>query len=264
MAISSLLQSWLVPLASAYEVEVPGGGGGGASGFAAFLRETLLETLLLNFVGLLALALFVYSASMLIFAQQDNAISETKQGYIYAMIGCATVGLASFIANGFSPGVGRGDIADVESINLGINNVITYILRILAAAFAANIVLQAFRLISSQGASDDTDRAKKRLVASFVGVAIILTAQAVVAAATGDIGSVMSELVGLTNFLLTFVGAGALIVVVLAGMLLILSVNETLKDKAKQMIKTAVIVLIISAISLAVIKIFISFGSSAP
>ncbi len=262
-ALLQRLLDTLAPHALAYAITGVGvgvGGGSGASGLSDFLFGTIVSALQSNFVGITALMLFLYSASMVIFSQQESTITETRMAYVYAMIGCAVTGLASLIARGFAPGSSGGALADTSPLTGGIQNVLRYFFEALGTLFVVNVVIQAFRLVSSLGGQETSERARKRLVAGFVGVGIVLLANAIVTTViTGDTSIVASELIGLVNFLLTFIGAAAFIAVIVAGMALVLSVSESLKDTAKQIIKTCVIVLLIVILSLGFLKIFFAF-----
>ena len=61
---------------------------------------------------------------------------------------------------------------------------------------------------------------------------------------SGSSSNLALEIAGVANYLMTIVGFMAVVTIILAGVFLILSVSDSLKDKAKTIIKTAVVALI--------------------
>ena len=66
--------------------------------------------------------------------------------------------------------------------------------------------------------------------------------------------------VGIINFTLTLIGALAVFTIIIAGLLLVLSIDENLKDRAKKAIVVAVVGLIIALLSYILVRFFINLG----
>ena len=107
------------------------------------------------------------------------------------------------------------------------------------------------------------------------GGGFLTTANAIVAAAypdsipsvivafSGRGGSpltIVAQLVGLANFLLTFLGVLVVVLMVAAGIMLIVSVDEGLKDKAKTVVKTSIITLAVVLCSYVIVNAFITLS----
>lgn len=232
---------------------VPCGISGGAQGASAYLIGIGLE-LVTAFAGLVALYVFITALTMVTeSAGEGNATG--KKSLLSIGIGCIVVAMAASIVSGFGLGGGTTD-----AVVFQLENVVVAIRNILYVAVMANIVLQGFRMINSQGDEGQFDKAKQRLKAGFIGVAIVLLAQVIVGTvATGSSTSEIGiEIIGIANYLITLFGALAALAILIGGILLVVSVDESLKDKAKAAVKVAIITLIIVLFSAVIIRFFYS------
>ncbi len=257
----------------AFDITPPdGGGGGGAEGLAAYVAQ-IIPVLQILFVGLATLMLVMYAGRMVIFSSQESTKSEAKMAYLYLIVGGVIVAAAGWVAQALTPGIAGvgGEVIQRSYIETPIQNAILYMKMVLAAGLMANIVIQAVRLINSDGDQAKVDRAKKRLINSFIGVGLVLIANSIVlssnpstlgdssmSAGSADLNYIVSEIVGLSNFLITLIGAGVVIAIIIAGVLLVFSVNESLKEKVKHIILTSIFILVVLLISYALINFFLN------
>ncbi len=264
--------SLLVPIAHAFEIEPPDGAiGGGIDGFLSYVAQ-IVPVLQGLFVGIAFVILLILAASLVIFSGNESAATETKTGYLHLVIGGILVGAAGLLAEAVTPGLQGvgGEVIYRFHISTTMYNIVLYIKYMLAAALIANIVIQSFRLIVSQGDSAKIERSTKRLVNSFIGVGIVLLVEAIVhsvnleyqyvdvsGVGAADLNIMNAELVGLANFLLTIIGLGVVVGLIIAGILFILSVNESLKEKAMSVIKTCIVVLIVCLVAYALVNFFL-------
>lgn len=259
-----LLTGLLAPIpAWAFTViQPPGTTGGGMAGFVTYVGQ-LIPALYGMFIGFAFLMLFVYAATMILYSNDESAKTEAKSAYVYAMIGMAVVGISGFIAQAIMPS-GTASIVKPADVDPYLNNIVTYAKGAVSIALIVNIVIQGFRLVLSQGEQEYIDRARKRLFYSFVGAVFVILAQAIVLAVdpsqSSTLDGLTAEGVGIANFLLTFVGAGAVIAIIIAGIFLVVSVDESLKDKAKTIIKSSLITLIVVVVSYALVNTFIDIA----
>jgi len=225
----------------------------GAAGFADYMWDKLVTTLQVSFVAAAIITLFLATFNMVIFSSDENAVKEARASFYYTIIGAVFVGLSHWIVQAFSPT--ENVIVNLTPLEAGIANVIMFINMMLTIALIANTVIQAFRIISSHGEQDQLDKARKRLVTGFIGVGIVLLANALVNTSKPGRNSNIAagEMVGIANFMLALIGTLAVIAIIVAGILLIVSVDEGLKDKAKTAIRVAVIALFIVIISYALV-----------
>jgi hypothetical protein len=246
---------------------LPNSAGGGVAGLSQYIATNILAALEIGFIALAVVMLFVYAASFVFAGHDENAVTESRLAYVHAITGAALVGLAHLLVQAFSPTETGSNIVNVAPLKTGFGNVVFYFRILLAIALTFNIVYQGFRLIMSQ-TQEDGEKARKRLLYGFIGVAIVLLAQAIVRAfdvegvlgGTGSPTGIAVEIVGIANFLLTLIGAMAVFALIIAGVLLLVSVDESLKDKAKTIVKTTVITLAVVLVSFALVNTVIALA----
>lgn len=242
-------------------VGLSGCGGGGVAGLSGYAAGTVVDILGVLFIGV-AVAMFAYYAAIFITSSNDESkIKEAKTAYAHAITGGAIVSLASLIVFAFTPGFsGPGSaVVNVGILNIGFSNVIVYIKLILSAALTVNLVTQGTRMIAAQE-QGEIDKAKKRLLFGFIGVGFILVANMFVTAAfpplSGAASGIALEIRGLANFLLVAFALLAVIAFIMAGVMLVISTDEQLKEKSKTVIKTSVISMAVVIAAYALVNAF--------
>lgn len=217
-----------------------------------FLIGILINGAKAAFAGLL-FAMFIFYGFKLIFgSDNDSTVSEVYKAYGHAAIGAILAGGAFMFANTFAV---PGAIVNPAPGNTVVFGIIATFRAVLFVALVFNIFYQGYRLVSSQDDSQ-TEKAKKQFVYGMVGTAIVLLADRVVYAFSGrDYGILNTEAVGIANFIGTIFGAFAIIALFVAGLWLVLAIDEQNKDKAKKIITGAFIVLAITMISLTLIRV---------
>ncbi len=250
-------------MAWAFDIPPPSGGGG-AEGLAGYVGQ-IIPVLQILFVGVAFLMLVTYAGKMIVYSSQESSHTESKMAYLYLAVGGILVAVAGWAAQAFAPGIEGvgGQVVFLSNIEAPLMNAILYLKLALATALMVNIVLQSFRLISSEGEQAKVDRAKKRLFNSFVGVAVVLLANSIILSANPGSGSAdltyaIAEVIGLCNFLISLIGTGVIIAIIVAGVLLIFSVNESLIQKVKHIIFTCIFILVILLISYTLINFFLN------
>jgi hypothetical protein len=235
-------------------IPCPPRGAPGAAGFAGYIADKFIPALLVAFVGLLALSLFISAFNMIIYAYDEGQVKEARMNFVYALVASALVGFAGWITIAFDPR--NPGVVDLDPIAQAIANIIAMIQLMLLILFIVNLVVQAMRLIGSHGEQEYIDRARKRLINSLIGVGVVLLANSITNAAKPGANSniVAVEIVGIANFMLALIGMLAVVAIIIAGILLVVSVNESLKDQAKTAVKVAVIALLIVIISYAIVQ----------
>jgi len=251
------LPALLLPgVASAFTIAPPGGAGGGAGGLMIYLAQ-IAPNLQWIFIAVLFLFLFLYAATMIVLSSQDNAMTEAKNSYIYAIFGMITVSVAGLIAGAVAPG--KGTLLATGTLVKPIGNIYAYIMGIASVGLLANITIQGMRLVSSAGEQESIDKARKRLITSIIGVGVIFLTKAIVTASTSTTISVLSvEVAGIANFAISFVGILAVGAIIVGGFLLVISFQESLKEKAKTMIKTSIVALVVVLLSYTLVAMFIA------
>ena len=243
--------------------------GGGAAGLSFYVFNRIVMALEVGIIAAAIICLFIAAIQMVAFSNEENTVTESRTSYIYIITGLAIIGLSHLFVNAFSPGthimndlVGNtgNDLVRVGVIEEGISNIVFYFRSIIAVTLMVNIVIQSFRLITSQGVQEQVDKAKKRFIGGFVGAGIIMLSNVIVTAVLPGFGGssiIALQIAGIANYVLMILGFLAVLAIVLAGVLLIVSVDEALKEKAKNIIKTSIVALIVVMTSYALVTAFI-------
>lgn len=238
--------------------------GGGALGAASYIETTLFGGARLVFLGAAIVLFAYYGVRLMVESSDESTISEVKSAYTYGIAGAAIVTLASYIVQ--AVGQPFGNYASNNSVNL-VNPVVVattlglvglFIRSMVGTALTAVVVYQGMRLIVLQGQDSEIEQQKKRFLHTLIGVAIITLASVIVTdfvapsgavgiatGGTGDAGNVALQLIGIANFLMVIIGGLAVLSFIVAGIFLILSTDDGLKDRAKKTIFGTVICLIV-------------------
>jgi len=221
---------------------------------AGLFRDTILDAAGNALKGLLLASLIYYGLRLLFTADSDNAATETKQAYTYAVFAAVLVLGADLLSVAFGT---PGSIQPVVVEGIMLTYVLPFIEGLVVAALVANIAFQGFRMIV---ASDEGElgKARKRFLHGAIGVAIVLLAFPIVTTITGkSIGTATSELAGIGNFLITLFGALAVLGVIVSGIMLVISVDESFKEKARKLLIGSIVALIVVISAAALINLFI-------
>lgn len=243
--------------------------GGGAVGLSMYVFERIIVAAQIGIIAIAIISLFIAAIKMTAFSSEESTVTEARTSYIYIIVGLAIIGLAKFFVNAFSPGtvaVGNfagtgGALVNLAEAEAGASNIVFYFKAIIALSLMVNIVVQAFRLISSQGQDEQMNKAKERFIGGFVGAGIIMLANVIavsVLPSASGASAIGIQIAGMANYLLMILGFMSVVAIVIAGIMLVLSVDETMKDKAKNIVKTCVVGLIVVLTSYALVNAFIT------
>lgn len=238
--------------------------GGGAAGLNAYVASTVVVALEIAIAAVAVVALLISTFKMVMFAHEEGAVKDARMSFVYVIVGLVITALTQWIVNAFAPDQVGSALVDRPLVESAVGNVITYIRLAISIALMINIVVQGFRVLVSQGEQDQLEKARKRLIGGFVGAAAIMLANAVVVAIVPELGggatSAALQIAGVANYIVTILGFLAVLGVIIAGVLLMLSADEGLKDKAKTIIKTCIVAIIVVIVSYALVTAFILFN----
>lgn len=257
----------IIPMGAAAQFPVPPCplsflpcGSGGVVGANAYFWGTFFPMMRIAFIGIALLSFLYYSIQLLLARQEESVVAEAKSAYEMAITGCAVIMLTTLIVEAFAPASG-GEIIRAGPLQTGLGMVVTFIKMALATVVFLRITIQGVRLILLQGQGEgETEKQKKQLLNGLFGVAAILLANALVNAMFPGAGTpiIGVELVGMANFVLTLAGMAAVVAVIVAGVMLLVSVDEGLKDRAKKTISGAIIGIVIILSSFAIVNYFLA------
>lgn len=225
------------------------------SNLAGLFTSTILTAASRAFRGVLLASLIFYGLRLLFTAQSDNAATETKQAYEYAIVAAILVVGAEMLSNAFGT---PGTIAPAEVRGVFTTYALPFIEGLIVAALIANITIQGFRMIVA-GDEGALTKARKHFLFGMIGVAIVLLASPIVNTVWGspNISTGMQELVGIGDFLITIFGALAVVGVIVSGIMLVISIDEGLKDKARKLLLGCIVALIVVISAAALLHLFI-------
>jgi len=164
-------------------------------------------------------------------------------------------------------GVSRDDIRDI------ILNLLLAVLLFMGLAAVVVIAIAGIYMVISVGDETAKDKTKKIITYAVIGLIIIAIAAGIVTIiidATGggsifgpvpDLGNtggsdIRVVILNILSTVLSFMGLAAVVVIVIAGILMVVSLgDETAKDKAKRIIFYAIIGLVIIIIASAIVRV---------
>jgi len=220
---------------------------------ASYINGTLIAGARLAFLGTLVAAIIFYGIRRLFTPTSDSAMAETSQSFQYAFVGVVLMLGAELIASSFV----TGGVVNPAGVNTVFQNMTIFLRAVISIALLVNITIQGFRMIMS---SDDSEAAKgrKQLLYGCLGAAIVLLASPIVTTFTGrNSSTALVELTGIANYIITIFGILAVVAVIVAGAMLVISVDETMKEKAKKLITASLVALILVISAAALVNFFI-------
>ncbi|OIO55819.1 hypothetical protein AUJ46_00150 [Candidatus Peregrinibacteria bacterium CG1_02_54_53] len=220
---------------------------------ASYINSTLLEGARIGFTGLLFGGILFYGLRLLITPDSENTMTETMKAFEYALFGVILMAGANLIASSFV----TGGVAQSAGINTVLDTVITFIKAIIAVALLVNITIQGFNMITSMDEGGFT-KARTRFLHGVYGAAIVLLASPIVNMmydknpSAGEL-----ELKGIANYIITIFGLLAVVALIVSGIMLIISVDESFKDRAKKLATASLVALIVVISAGALVNFFI-------
>lgn len=204
---------------------------GGGAALCQFIQIHIVDQALIAFYGVAAAFICYYAARMIIAAYQDNTASEAGTTFIQVFIGFIVIAISAAFANAFSVGV------NPSLLNEGFASVSVLIIAASSGVFVLMIVIAGLRMITAQGDAAAFQKWIKVLTYNAVGVVIMFIAYFIVHAVSDiDTGIIIEEMRGLALFLLTVTGFACVAALIIAGILLIISIDESLRDRAKKIV----------------------------
>ena len=213
----------------------------GSLGLSILIQQHVINQALLAFGGIAAAFIFYYAVRMIVQAYNEKAFTDITQSFIYAFFGFVVIAISTAFANSFGPGT-----ISPSNLTPGLASVSDFIISGAAGVFTLMVVIAGLRMVTSQGEEGEFTKWRKILIGNCIGVIIMLTAF-FVSHAIFDInaGLIVEEMRGIGLFLLTIIGFACVAALIIAGVLLIISIDESLKDRAKRAIIGTLISLLI-------------------
>ncbi|MFA5799331.1 MAG: hypothetical protein WC840_00035 [Candidatus Peribacteraceae bacterium] len=228
-----------------------GSAAGGAAALSVFIQNHILNQALIAFGGIVAAAVFYYAVRMIVNSQSESSYSELRNSFVHTFTGLVVIGCAAGIANAFYT-------MTPNPLILGITSVTDYILTGAAGVFTLMVTIAGIGMVTSQGDEGAFSKWRKVMIGNIIGTVIMLLAATIVNAVTSrNPFLVTSELAGISLFLLQIIGFVCVIALIVAGILLIVSIDESLRDRAKRIIIGTLIALALLIASYTLIATFV-------
>lgn len=233
----------------------------GAVALVGFIQAHIITQALTAFWGISFAALLYYSIRMVIDAYKEQAYTDVTNSYIHAFTGFAIIACASAFANAFGVGTSGGSnfttVTPGTTLYFSVASIATFIIEMSSGIFVLMIVLAGIRMVTTQGDQGAFDKAKHLLVINCAGVALMFIASAIVNGVAGaNAFTIITELRGIALFLLELLGFVCVIALIIAGVYLIVSIDESYRDKAKKIIIGTLLTLVVILVAYALIITF--------
>lgn len=220
---------------------------------SSYINSTLLEGARIGFIGLLFGAIIYYGIKLLISAEKEETVTEIRRSIVYSFFGVVLMLGAQLIASSFV----TGGVVEPAGINTVTDSVITFVKAIIAVVLLVNITRQGFHMIVATEEGGVT-KARKLFMHGIYGAAIVVLASPIVNiiynkdASAGEL-----EFRGIANYIITLFGLLAVVALIVSGIFLIVSVDESLKDRAKKLITASLVALVVVISAAALVNFFI-------
>jgi hypothetical protein len=255
---------------------------------------TLVNTFRTLIAGLAILFMIIYGMKLIMARGEENKITESKKGLTYAAVGLVGILLIERIVMVIygTPGT-ENQLIDFEATQrfsdevLGVVSYVKSLVGIIATFF---LLVAGMRMITATGQEEKMTEQKRAFTWVMIGIVLMLISEVIVdnifiqpstanlqidttrgavvedasEIAGGNIATIINVGSNLIKFGLGFVGLIALGALVYGSGLLITNyANEEQVEKAKKIIKNALIGIVVILVAYAVVTTMIGFGEFA-
>lgn len=215
------------------------------------------ETSLFNIFSLVLFAMLAFfGVKLIIDSRKDSGAADAAKSYVNALIGSVLVAGAGIITSVVT------DHTEVVTLTdrpiTALDNLATFVIGLLLGVLVLNITIQGFRLITAQD-EGARDKARNNLLRGLIGSGVVGVCRPIlnfIIPSNTLQNEITSEIVGIANFLATIFGSLAIIGFFIAGIMLVVSVDDSLQDRARKLMLTSVVSLVVVVSSYALIQIF--------
>lgn len=245
--------------------------------------------------GIAGVGFIIYSGAKMVTAGGDEeAIKKGTKGLMYCILAFAIVALSEEVGNivgFFKPGTETSTGGILKSPNEILSRVhlfdkqveilITFIKYMIGSLAALMVVINGSRLVVGGGEEENTKKAKNGIIYALAGLVLLIVGNTfinsvfyivdknVYSGIEGvepalNLQKGVSEIIGITNLVVTFVGPLLLLLLLVGGVMYITSAGEEESmNKAKRLITAALIGVIVIYGAFAIVSTIVS-GSFTP
>ncbi len=222
--------------------------GAGATALANFVSDHIITNALIAFEGVAAIAIFYYGFRMILESNKEEAYTNAQSSFIYAAAGFGIIAISQAFVNAFFLNV------NPDLLTPGIISIADFLLSLMSGVLVLMVTIDGLRLVAARGEADARARIFKLIAIHGIGVAIALIAFFAVHAISDNApGLLIEEMAGMIIFLLTLIGTLCVMSLIAAGIFLIISIDETWRDRAKRVVAGTLITLAVIMVSYTVL-----------
>lgn len=242
--------------------------GNNQSRLSSIFRGNLLRTIN-RVLGALAIVYIVFIGVKYVLAMgDDEKMGNYKTQFAWLILGLAMISIAEFAGFELLDPSGGNDILSAETelkFMDKVRDIVRYFEYAAGALMLINAILAGYHLIMS-GEKDETISQEKSFLKSLLlGSGFILMAEVIVRvlsfrdAPERTTEILVSEVAGIVNFALSFIAILAMAMLALASLYYVISFgDEDQTTRAKRMIKTSLIGVVISSASYVLVRFLIT------
>ncbi len=247
-----------------------GEGGGGADAYAGIAGFILERVWLI--VAIFALLLLVRSGLKLIYGQSEDKFEEAKRAIANGLMAVVLTFLVSRFVSAFIRAGGswsEGAAVSGSSIfTTEVIGIINWVLVLVAVLAIGMIIAAVFTAMFSIGSDDATDRIRRAIFGAAAGIVIL--GIDIAFRATFDLEyfavpgiptpfPIIVRVLVIISYILTFLALVAVLIVIYAGIMMILSLgNEEEFKKQKSLILRALVGLVVILVSYIIVRFVVT------
>lgn len=232
----------------------------GVIGLDAYLSNIIVPALKTIFIGVAVIYCAWYALTLIVYGQDEAKQKESKTAFESAIQGAAFVGLATFIVSAFAPSEAGTALLDESPFAIGVDRVVDFIMMVTGVFLILIIGYSGARIIALQGEESEIGKQKKNFFYGLLGVVLLLLAKVISDAIlpSGTPLTLVEEVGGIIRFVLEIIAGLAVMAFIASGFLFLVSMhNDNLKQRARRILLSTIIVLIIVVFSHLLVSTFI-------
>lgn len=237
-------------------------------GLLATFLQNLINVIRNVFIGVCAVYFAWFALMLIVKGSEENALTEQRKAFGYAVLGMGVVGVASLLVQTFAPSAAGAALVNATPFTDAAERIVTYITIVTGAFLLFVISFAGFRIIALQGNEGEIEKQKKSFFNGLLGMVVLLLARVTVSAIlpstvifpAGGPGtaSLIFQIAGMIKFLLEIVAGLAVISLIVSGVLFVVSLgSDERRQRAKRILTSTIIVLIVVVLSQTLIATFI-------
>ncbi len=253
-------------------------------------------------ISIIAIGIIIFMGVRLVVGSgNEETVKKTTTGLLYALVAFAIVSMSQDLgrivgffkenqaftetvqSNGGVIGSAGGIVERIGLFDKQVEIVMTFIKYLIGSLAVAMIVINGVKLVTGGGEEENIKKARNGIFAAMGGLVIMMIANTFVtkvfykvdkttysAISEGitpqtDLSEGISQIVGITNFVISFVGPGLVLLIIIAGILYLTAGGEEEKmNKAKRMLISGVIGLVVIYGAFALVSTIVSGSLQTP